>query len=83
MKILYFAWVRERTGIDEEVVELPSAVDTVGDLLDWLASRGPNFEAAMADPSIIRVALDQHHVTHDAPLDGAREAALFPPMTGG
>jgi molybdopterin synthase sulfur carrier subunit len=32
---------------------------------------------------VIRVAIDQEHVEHDAPIAGAREIALFPPMTGG
>ena len=83
MKILYFAWVRERTGLDEETVELPETISTVGEMLDWLAGRGPNYAAALEEPSVIRVALDQRHVTHDAPIGEAGEAALFPPMTGG
>ena len=83
MKIRYFAWVRERTGCAEEDVELPSHVATVADLLGWLKTRGPGYEAAFERQAFIRAALDQAHVKHDAPLGGAREVALFPPMTGG
>ena len=83
MKLLYFAWVRERIGVPEEDVALPGEVATVGDLVDWLATRGPGYELALAEPSVIRVAVDRVHAGREAPLAGAREVALFPPMTGG
>ena len=83
MKVLYFAWVRERIGIAEEEVELPGSVGTVGEFVDWLKGRGPEYEHALAEPRAIRVALDQVHAGREAPIAGAREAALFPPMTGG
>ena len=78
MKIRYFAWVRERTGRAEEDVDLPDEVATVSDLIDWLKSRGPEYEAAFAQQKFIRAALDQIHVKHDARLGTAREVALFP-----
>jgi molybdopterin synthase sulfur carrier subunit len=83
MKILYFAWVRERTGRAEENVELPETVTTVGDLISWLKSRGPEYEHAFADADVIRAAIDRTHARHDAKLAGACEVAFFPPMTGG
>lgn len=83
MKLLYFAWVRERIGLTEEEVALPAEVATVGDLVDWLKGRGPEYEHALAEPSVIRVAVDQVHAERSAPVAGAREVALFPPMTGG
>lgn len=83
MKLAYFAWVRERIGLSEEEVELPAGVQTVSDLLHWLKGRGPGYDAALQAPEIIRVAIDHEHVDHSEPLAGAREVALFPPMTGG
>ncbi len=83
MKLVYFAWVRERTGRAEEEVTPPPEVATVADLIGWLKTRGPEYEAAFAEETAIRVAIDQFHVEHDAPLEGAGEVALFPPMTGG
>ena len=83
MKLRYFAWVRERIGRPEEDLEPPAEVATVGDLLTWLKGRGPEYEHALAEASVIRVAVDQVHVQRTAPLAGAREVALFPPMTGG
>lgn len=83
MRIRYFAWVRERIGIDEEEVTPPAGVATVGDLLDWLKGRGEGYAYALADPHVVRVAVDQFHAARDEPIGGAREIALFPPMTGG
>jgi sulfur-carrier protein len=79
----YFAWVREKTGVSSEVVTLESNVSTVQELIDWLKSRGPEFEAAFSSPGTVRVALDKVHSRHDALLKTAREIAFFPPVTGG
>lgn len=81
--LLYFAWVREKTGIAEETVEIPEHVDTVSDLIVWLRTRGPEFAAAFEEDTVIRAAVDQSHVDHDSAVAGAREIAFFPPVTGG
>lgn len=83
MKLVYFAWVRERIGTAEETIEPPHGVETVGDLLGWLRTRGEAYDHALAEPAAIRVALDHDHADHEASLAGVREVALFPPMTGG
>jgi molybdopterin synthase sulfur carrier subunit len=83
MRILYFAWVRQRVGHGEEEADLPDDVATVGDLVVWLKSRDAGYEAAFADLKAIRAAVDQEHVGLDHPLSGAREVAFFPPATGG
>ncbi|MCH8239758.1 MAG: molybdopterin converting factor subunit 1 [Proteobacteria bacterium] len=83
VKLLYFAWVREKTGLGEESVDLPGEVKTVADLIGWLKARGPEYEAAFEQSDVIRTALDQTHVSHDAKIAQAREIAFFPPVTGG
>jgi molybdopterin synthase sulfur carrier subunit len=83
MKLIYFAWVRERIGKPQEDIELPAGIETVSDLLAWLKSRGEEYEQALKYPDVIRVAIDQEHVDHREKIAGAREIALFPPMTGG
>jgi molybdopterin synthase sulfur carrier subunit len=83
MRLLYFAWVKEKTGIAAEEVELPQGVTTVGDVMTWLKARGPEFANAFERSEVIRAAIDQNHVRHDAKIDGAREIAFFPPVTGG
>ena len=83
MKLLYFAWVRERVGKGEEIVDPPATVATVADLMTWLASRGEEYAQAFESAKFIRVAIDRAHVRASAPIAGAKEVAFFPPMTGG
>lgn len=83
MRLKYFAWVRERIGKAEEVIELPASVQTVGELIAWLAQRGDEYAHAFDTPKVIRAAIDHAHVKADAAISGAREIAFFPPMTGG
>ncbi len=83
MKILYFAWLREKIGLSEESVEVPASVQTVADLLAWLEDRGDAYRQALSEKGVVRVAVDQEHVELDHPLTGHEEVALFPPVTGG
>ncbi len=83
MKIVYFAWVRERVGLAEEEVTPPAGVADVAALVEWLATRSDGHRAAFADPARLRAAVDQAFVPLDAPIAGAREVAIFPPVTGG
>ena len=83
MKVLYFAWVRERVGKADEVVEPPAGVHTVAELMRWLAGRGEEYAYAFENSRVIRAAIDKAHVQPDAAIAGAREIAFFPPMTGG
>ncbi len=83
MKAVYFAWVRERVGKAEEELDPPAGVATIGELIEWLTSRGEGYAYAFEKASVIRAALDRSHVKHDAKIAGAREVAFFPPMTGG
>lgn len=83
MKLVYFAWVRERIGLSEEDIDIPSSVVTAGDLVEWLRQRGDGYAEALRIPKAIRVAINHEHVDHADPIAGAREIALFPPMTGG
>lgn len=81
IRLLYFAWVRERIGLPSEEIETKAA--TVADLVAELRGREDRYAAAFADLRALRVALDQQLSQFDAPLAGVREVAFFPPMTGG
>ena len=83
VKLVYFAWVRERIGLPEEEVELPPTIATVADLVAWLKTRGEEYDYAFENEGVVRAAIDKVHARPDAPLAGAREIAFFPPMTGG
>ena len=83
VKLVYFAWVRERVGKTDEEVELPPQVATVADLVRWLKNRGEEYEYAFENEAVVRAAIDHTHVKPNAGIAGAREIAFFPPMTGG
>jgi molybdopterin synthase sulfur carrier subunit len=83
MKLLYFAWLRQRIGSAEETVTPPADVTTVGALLAWLATRGPGYAEALKDLSVVRVAVNQEFAQAGDPVKPGDEVALFPPVTGG
>ena len=79
--VVYFAWVRGRIGVPREQVDTQAA--TVADLVNELKAREERYAFAFEDLGSLRVALDQELMDFDAPLEGVREVAFFPPMTGG
>lgn len=81
MDLRYFAWLRERIGTGHEVVDTQAV--TVADLIEELKTRSEAHAFALSDLASVRAAVDQELVDFDAPLSGAKEVALFPPMTGG
>ena len=83
MKILYFSWVRDRTGLGKEDITLPENVTTVEQLATLLCGKGDGYGEAFADLSIIRAAVNQEHVKLDHPIVADDEVAFFPPVTGG
>ena len=48
MRLLYFAWVKDKAGIAAEEVAPPEGVATVAELIDWLKGRGPEFDVLKA-----------------------------------
>jgi molybdopterin converting factor subunit 1 len=83
MKILYFAWLRTKAGIGSEEVTPPASVTDVASLIDWLRTRSAGHGAALADLSVVRVAVNQRFARPGDPVRPGDEIALFPPMTGG
>jgi sulfur-carrier protein len=83
MRLLYFAWVREKTGVGAEDVELPRDVTTIAELIAWQKTRGPEFANAFERDEVIRAAIDKTHAKPNALIGSAREIAFFPPVTGG
>ena len=83
MKLLYFAWLKTKTGLAEEEVSPPPEVTTVAELLAWLQTRGPGHAEALADLNALRVAVNQEYAKPGDPVRPGDEIALFPPVTGG
>ena len=83
MKVLYFAWLRQRIGVAEETVPLPGDVTTVGSLLKFLQGRSDQHAIALADLSVVHAAVNQDYARDADPISDEDEVALFPPVTGG
>ncbi len=79
LRLLYFAVVRERLRLDEELLELPDG-GTVDALLDELSRRHPEIAALRA---ACKVAVNQELARGDHPLSDGDEVALIPPVAGG
>ncbi len=83
LTILYFAWLRERTGIAEERVQPPPEVASVESLIAWLSALSPGRAAAFADRRTVRCAVNQDFAGPDTAIRAGDEVAFFPPVTGG
>ena len=83
LTVLYFAWLRERTRVAEEIVTVPASVADVGALVDWLRTRSAGPRAAFENPQTVRCAVNQEFAGTDAPVGAGDEVAFFPPVTGG
>ena len=83
MRIRYFAWLKHRVGHAEEELALPAGIDRLEQLKTFLAARHPGFAEALANPGVVRCAVNQKHVLGDMPLTDGDEVAFFPPVTGG
>jgi molybdopterin synthase sulfur carrier subunit len=83
MRILYFAWLREKTGKREESLDIPNDVTKLGELVNWLRGLDAGHAAAFADPKQVRCAIDLEFADLDASILSAKEIAFFPPVTGG
>ena len=83
MKLLYFAWIRTKLGVSEELVDVPPDIKNVKGLIDWLISQGDAYKTVFSDLSLLRVAVNQEYVDLDHTITSDDEVAFFPPVTGG
>ncbi len=83
LTILYFAWLRERTGASQEEFPLPDGVQTVTDLVDYLSARSPGHAAAFQNRRTVRCAVNQEFADPSSLVYPGDEVAFFPPVTGG
>ncbi len=83
IRILWFAWLRQRVGVAEEELSLPAEVTDVGGLIAWLSSIDPKHAAALDRPALVRCAINQVFAKLTDTVRAGDEVALFPPVTGG
>ena len=79
IRTLFFAAYRDRLGISELAVELPSG-STVADLVRELRGRGAPFDVLPEEPA---VAVNRAYALMGDPLGSGDEVAFIPPVAGG
>lgn len=78
INVLYFAQVAELTKVRTE--RLPLAEPIKG--AEWLAGLEARYPQ-LAPIARLKLAINQHHVRHDAMIQPGDEVAVFEPVTGG
>jgi sulfur-carrier protein len=81
--IRFFASLKEALKTDCLTLELPSEVQTLGDLRIYLATRDANWAQAFAPQKNIRAAQALEMVSLETLIQDGAEIAFFPPVTGG
>jgi molybdopterin converting factor subunit 1 len=77
VRVLFFAYLRERSGVRETAVELPEGA-RVEDVWQELCRRYDRLAGER-----LRFALNQVYVDNAHPLQENDELALIPPVSGG
>ncbi|WP_298215113.1 MoaD/ThiS family protein [Acidocella sp.] len=83
MRVRYFAWLRERVGLNAEEVEPPAGVATPRQLIAWLRGQSAAHADAFADETLIRCVIGDDFHDLDTPFGAARDLTFLPPFTGG
>lgn len=83
IQLLYFARIRETLATESETLGLPEEVNTVAELIAWLAARGDAWAEVFASRQVFRVAINQEVVSKSCAIPAGAEVAIFPPVTGG
>ena len=83
IQLRFFASVRELAGAGQEVLAIPDAAATVGDVRALLVARGGSWAEALGEGRLLRMAHNQLMCKADTPVADGDEVAFFPPVTGG
>tara|TARA_B100000900_G_C20331184_1_gene614276 strand:+ start:47 stop:298 length:252 start_codon:yes stop_codon:yes gene_type:complete len=83
MRLKYFAWIAEIIDKREESLEIPSEIETVGQLINYLSAIDEAYNVAFEKRKNIKFAVNQVLVDENEFISKSDEIAFFPPMTGG
>tara|TARA_B100002052_G_scaffold287945_1_gene303485 strand:- start:20 stop:265 length:246 start_codon:yes stop_codon:yes gene_type:complete len=81
MKIKYFAWIKDITKKDYEIIE-KDFPKNIKELKKFLNNIYPDLEKHISN-DILRFAINQEYVSINADLNQTDEVAIFPPVSGG
>ena len=82
MKILYFAWLKNKTGKSKEIIN-DKKIKDVNSLLNFISKKYPNLKKYINKKDILRIAINLKYTTKNRKLNNNDEIAIFPPVSGG
>ena len=82
VRVLYFAWLREKIGQSDEEIVLGSPI-SARECINQLIEQSQAHTAALSDLGPIRIAINQKLASLDEVFQPGDELELFPPFTGG
>ena len=81
MRIRYFAWIKDITKKDEEIIDI-NHPKTLEDLKSYLENIYPELKKHFLK-DVLRFAVNQEYVSENLNLKPIDEIAIFPPVSGG
>tara|TARA_B110000003_G_C16203218_1_gene360210 strand:+ start:102 stop:350 length:249 start_codon:yes stop_codon:yes gene_type:complete len=82
MKIKYFAWLKEITKTDYDIVNHKSITD-IQTLIKFIKKKHPKLNLYFNKKNIIRIAVNLEYTSSNKKLSHDDEIAFFPPVSGG
>ena len=81
MKIIYFAWIKDITNLQEELLG-SNEIKNLDNLKKYIISKYPDLKKHL-DQEILRFAVNQEYIVENIKLNKNDEIAVFPPVSGG
>ena len=82
MLVKYFAWIKNITEIEQEIIEDSSIID-VNSLKQFLRKKYPKLNEHFDNNDLIRIAINLDYIYDNEKIKPKDEVALFPPVSGG
>ena len=81
MRIRYFAWIKDITKKDYEIIDI-NHPKTVKELKGYLENTYPELKKHFFQ-DVLRFAVNQEYVSENLDIKPIDEIAIFPPVSGG
>ena len=81
MRIRYFAWIKDITNKEDEIIDI-NHPKTIEELKKYLEKLYPGLKKHFLQ-DVLRFAVNQEYVSENLNLNSIDEIAIFPPVSGG
>ena len=81
MEIIYFAWIKDITNLQQELLD-SNEIKNLDDLKKYIISKYPDLKKHL-DQEILRFAVNEEYIIENIDLYKDDEIAVFPPVSGG